>query len=433
MSGHLKYSVGLLIAYLLISPPIQGEMRVGTGWRVITPDPLLPVSGGFGVPSPADEKRGELTARAAVFCCGDEAVAIVSLDVLGFPSVLCDRIRRQVPRIPPENILISSTHTHSAPCCYAFPDARGGHSSDLDYLDFICQQAAAALNEAIDAARPCGLRIATGEANGKIAYNYYAPDLYDRRMSVIQAVRPDGQTVLTLVNFAIHPEVLGADAGVVSPDLVGPFCEHLEKHVDGMAMFVNGAQGGMVTADNRDLENVRDPLRGYWEDIRDWNECVRIGHAMAEEARRIVRDARLQPTPTLFCRATNVRFPVESDDFWNVVVHSPLGYPHGDDRTVTVRVNLVNVGSAQIITIPGEALPNIGFYLKRKMHGEHNLLFGLTNDALGYLLTKVDFQSFPRYDYVSRVSLGEMTGELFIEEALRLIDACPRPDSSGAP
>ena len=41
------------------------------------------------------------------------------------------------------------------------------------------------------------------------------------------------------------------------------------------------------------------------------------------------------------------------------------------------------------------------------MRGKHNLLFGLTNDAFGYILTKVDFNSFPRYDYVSRTSLGE--------------------------
>jgi hypothetical protein len=123
-----------------------------------------------------------------------------------------------------------------------------------------------------------------------------------------------------------------------------------------------------------------------------------------------------------------VKFPVESNVIWNVVLHSPLKYPHGDDRTVTARINVVNLGTAQILTIPGEALPNIGFYLKRKMHGEHNLLFGLTNDAFGYILTKVDYQSFPRYDYVSRTSLGEMTGEILIERSLRLVNEAPRPD-----
>ena len=86
----------------------------------------------------------------------------------------------------------------------------------------------------------------------------------------------------------------------------------------------------------------------------------------------------------------------------------------------------MNLGDAQILTIPGEALPNIGFYLKRKMRGKHNLLFGLTNEAFGYILTKVDFQSFPRYDYVSRTSLGEMTGEILIEKALEFVNRSPR-------
>jgi hypothetical protein len=124
-----------------------------------------------------------------------------------------------------------------------------------------------------------------------------------------------------------------------------------------------------------------------------------------------------------------VTFPVESPELWMVVTGSPLKYPHGQDRTIRTRVNLVNVGDAQILTIPGEALPNIGFYLKRKMRGAHNLLFGLTNDAFGYILTRVDYRSFPRYDYVSRVSLGEMTGEILIEKALGMVKASPAPDS----
>jgi hypothetical protein len=111
---------------------------------------------------------------------------------------------------------------------------------------------------------------------------------------------------------------------------------------------------------------------------------------------------------------------------WAVVEQSPLNYPHGSDRTISTRVNLVDLGSARILTIPGEALPNIGFYLKRKMGGEHNFLFGLTNDAFGYILTKVDFNSFPAYEYVSRVSLGEMTGEIYMQKALELIQRSTR-------
>jgi hypothetical protein len=419
--------IGCLGAVLSEAPAKGGELNVGAAVRVITPNPLLPVSGGMGAPNPAHEKKGDITARAIVFQNGGVSVAVVALDLIGFPSVLGDRVRSQVSRIPADHILIGSTHTHSAPDCYAFPDGKGGHTGDLKYMDFVCNRAAEALNEAIDRLEPASIKIATGEAQGKIAYNYYAPDLYDRRMSVIQAISPQGKTIATLVNYAVHPEVLGNDVGILSPDLVGPLCEKLEQTAGGMALFMNSAQGGMVTADNRNLEQPRDPQRGYWNDARSWEECLRIGHLMASEALRILKDAPIQKVPGLFCDSISVRFPVESERMWAVVTGSPLKYPHNDDHSVNARINLVNLGDAQILSIPGEALPNIGFYLKRKMHGKHNLLFGLTNEAFGYILTKVDFHSFPRYDYVSRTSLGEMTGEILIEKSLDLVSKSPRP------
>ena len=418
----------VLVCFALVIPAANAEFQVGAALRIITPDPLLPVSGGIGTPSPAKEKKGELTARAIVFRQGNVSVAVVQLDLLGFPSVLGNRVCALVPRLPRTNILIGSTHTHSAPDCYAFPDLKGGHTGDLKYMDLVCNKAAEAINDAIDNLQPADLKIATGEARGKIAYNYYAPDLYDRRMSVIQAVDPNGKVLATLVNYAIHPEVLGSGVGILSPDVIGPLCDRLQEQTGGFAMFMNGAQGGMVTADNRDLDKPRDISRAIWNDSRTWDECLRIGHLMADEAQRIVKDAPVQKNPKLVCESLDVKFPVESPLMLAIIAGSPLKYPINPDLSVTARLNLVNLGNAQILTVPGEALPNIGFYLKRKMRGENNLLFGLTNDAFGYILTKVDFKSFPRYDYVSRTTLGEMTGEILIENALLMIDRAPVPE-----
>jgi hypothetical protein len=415
------------VGALLQLPSARAEIQVGAAVRVITPDPLLPVSGGVGKPHPVKEKRGELTARTVVFRKGEVSIAFVAIDALGFPSVLGDRIRAKVSRIPANNILIGSTHTHSAPDCYAFP-LPSGHTGDLKYMDSVCDKAAEAVNAAIDNLQPASVKIATGEAKGKIAYNYYAPDLYDRRMSVIQAISSQGKPIVTLVNYAIHPEVLGNSVGILSPDLIGPLCDKIEAQTGGAAIFMNGAQGGMITADNRNLDQPRDKLRAQWNDSRTWEECLRIGHLMADEALRIVKAAKDQRDPTLFCDSVSIRFPVESPQMWYVIVHSPLKYPHSADQSINARINLVNLGNAQILTIPGEALPNIGFYLKRKMHGKHNLLFGLTNEAFGYILTKVDFRSFPRYDYVSETSLGEMTGEILIEKSLEFVNKSPRPD-----
>jgi hypothetical protein len=283
---------------------------------------------------------------------------------------------------------------------------------------------AEAIGEAAATMRPVRVRIATGEAKGKIAYNYYAPQLYDPRCSVIQCVADDGKPLATLVNYAIHPEVLGDSQGILSPDLCGPLYERIAARGGGTAIFINGAQGGMITADNRD---PNDP--SGTKQLRTWEECVRIGQLLADEALRIVADAPLQEDPPLWCAATTVTFPVDSPLLRAVVEASPVLSQmkrRATDRVET-QVNLVNLGNAQILTIPGEALPNIGYYLKRKMHGQHNLLFGLTNDAFGYILTKVDWGSFRRYDYITRTCLGEMTGEILIKEALELADRSPRP------
>lgn len=398
----------------------RAVFEAGVAKRIITPDPLLPVSGGMGTPSPSKSKLGDLTVRAMVFRSGKETVAVVSVDSLGYPSVLGDKARKMVPRLAPERILIGSTHTHSAPDCYAYPNGMGGHTGSLEYMEFVTQNIAAAVNDALDGMKPAELRVASGEAKGKIAYNYYAPDLYDRRVSVLQVRGSDGKAIGTLVNYAIHPEVLGSAQGILSPDLVGPLEDDIEMAAGGLALFMNGAQGGMVTADNRDLDQPKDPLRGYWKDSRTWAECLRIGGLLASESLRIVDGATWQKAPLLKNEWMDVTFPVDSKDMWAVVEYSPLKYPHGD-HAITTRINLVTLGNAQILTIPGEALPNIGMYLKRKMKGEHNFIFGLTNDAFGYILTKVDFNSFARYQYVSQTSLGEMTGEILIENALKLI------------
>ncbi|MBM3763392.1 MAG: hypothetical protein FJW36_24530 [Acidobacteria bacterium] len=399
----------------------QGGFEAGAGKRLITPDPLLPVSGGMGAPKPATRKLGELMARAVVLRSNGTVVGIATVDLIGFPSVLGDRIRKLVPRIAADHILISATHTHSAPDSYAFPDGRGGHTASLPYLDHVVTQVAAALNEAFDRLELAELRVATGEAKGKIAYNYYAPDLYDRRVSVMSLRTKAGKGIATLVNYAVHPEVIGNSRGVLSPDLVGPLCDTLEAREGGVGLFVNGAQGGMVTADNRDLSaGPRDALRGYWNDSGTWEECERIGGLLASEALRVLAGAKVETTPELVCRAARVVFPVESAEMWAVVTGSPLRYPHGPGRAITTQMNYLKIGSAEVLTIPGEALPNVGFYLKRKLGGPSVMLFGLTNDAFGYILSAVDYQSFERYQYVSRVSLGEQTGEILIREALKL-------------
>jgi hypothetical protein len=399
-------------------PILNAEFRAAIAVRDVTPDPLLPVSGGVGPSNPTTRALGRLNVRALVLENSGTRVAICSTDFLGFPGVLFVRLLADVESIPPQNILIGATHTHSAPDCYGFPDRTGRTAIDLDYVNDVCTKLADAINEAAGNLQPAKIKIATGRAKGKIAYNYYAEQLYDPRCDVIQVIDTKGKPFITLVNYACHPEVIGSEQGILSPDFVGPLYDRIGERGGGTGIFMNGALGGMVTADCRGPDG---------KDMRTWDECLRIGRLLADESLRIVSDARVLSNPHLHCSSKTIEFPVDSELLRAVVQASPVGFEFEAGHRVSTQINLINIANAQILTIPGEALPNIGHYLKRKMHGRHNLLFGLTNDAFGYILVKEDWDSFDRYDYITRTCLGEMTGEIFINEALKLVNDCPRP------
>jgi len=427
----MRYKLTYLCFFLLVNLLTNAQnIRVGAAVRVITPDPLLPVSGGIGVPHPVTEKRGDLFARAMVFEQGNTRFAIVNVDNLGWTSILGNRSRSLIKGIAPENVLIGATHTHSAPDAYGFPDMSGKSYADLMYLDWCVKQIADAVNEATDRLQPASLKVAMGEAKGKIAYNYYAPALYDPRCGVIQAIATSGQNmgkpIATLVNYAVHPEVLGNSRGILSPDMIGPMYQKIESTVGGIALFMNGAQGGMVTADTR-LEYVKEGQNQ--KEANTWEECIRIGELLADEAMRIVASAPVLVKPTLYCTSRKISFPIDSEIMRYILKKSPLQFEGGKENQVTTQLNLLNIGPAQILTVPGEALPNVGYYVKRNMNSTMPFLFGLTNDAFGYMLAKVDFNSFKRYEYVSQTSLGEMTAEIYMEQALKLVKESPKPQN----
>ena len=404
--------MGIFLMHLTHALKAQ-DYLAGVAVRDVTPSPLLPVSGGVGPSNPVTEQRGNLTVRAFALQHGASTVVFVSSDFLGFPAALGNRVRAKVKWLPADHILIGATHTHSAPDCYGFPDGKGGNGANPSYWNFVCDQMAGAIHAALACLSPVKLKINTGEARGKIAYNAYAEQLYDPRCHVIQASSIEGKPMVTLVNYAVHPEVLGANVGICSPDLVWPLTQRIEMEAGGVAMFMNSALGGMVTADNR---------KAGAGDSRTWDECLRIGTLLADQALEIVDEANEQTSAHLKVHTRRIQLPIDSNEMLAILKSSPLDFELDANRQIETTINLIELGNAQILTIPGEALPNIGYYLKRQMKGDHNLLFGLTNDAFGYIMTRVDWGSFRRYGYITRTSLGERTGEIVISESLKLID-----------
>ncbi len=409
----MKRLVGLLGLWLLSCNLNAQVLKGGAALKVVTPNPLLPVSGGVGIPKQVSQKNGDLFVRALVLQYDTVKVALVSVDNLGWPAVLGNKTRALVKSIKPENILIGATHTHSAPDAYAFPDETGKSHADFEYLNSVTQLMTDAIHEAERNLEEVDLKVAYGEIAKGIAYNYYAPDLYDPNCGVIQLIsRSAKKPICTLVNYAIHPEVIGSKRGILSPDICGPLYETIEKSGGGMGIFFNGALGGMVTADNRFGDGEKNT----------WEECIRIGQLLGNEVLRIVNGSTVIENPKLSVRSQTVRYPVESQIMKYILEKSPMGYTISEKNEVISTHNYLEIGPARVLTIPGEALPNIGYYLKRKMKTEYPFLLGLTNDAFGYILTKEDFNSFKKYEYISKTSLGEQTGEILVNESLKLLN-----------
>ena len=137
--------------------------------------------------------------------------------------------------------MLSFTHTHSGPAlCREDADKPGG-ALIAPYLDFLGDAVQRAVENAIASAVPAVLEWSCGKCG--LAQNRDLPDpsrprfltgynplgMPDDTLLVGRASDSDGRCIATLVNYAIHPEVLGNSVGILSPDLIGPLNDRLEK------------------------------------------------------------------------------------------------------------------------------------------------------------------------------------------------------------
>src|ERR1043166_6181205 len=89
--------------------------RAGAATSNITPLLGSAIIGGF-VPFPSTHVHDELHARCLVLDDGTTKLVIVVCDLLGIDRLVSDETRAVLKEelgLPPENVLISATHTHS--------------------------------------------------------------------------------------------------------------------------------------------------------------------------------------------------------------------------------------------------------------------------------------------------------------------------------
>lgn len=241
----------------------------------ITPGafPII-ISGGF-IAARADRAAGTLHARALALDDGKMRLVISVVDTLMMPRELVDRIREAAARrtgVPAAHMLISATHTHSA------PPVMGALGTDAnpEYAKVLETGAVEAIERAVRNLQPA--RIGFGQADlpdlthcrrwilrpdrirkdpfgsdtvrAHMHPGYQNPDFVgpsgptDPQLSVVAVQLAEGRPLALLANYSMH--YVGVPGGVVSPDYYGPFAENIERLMGGgVAMMSQGTSGDL--------------------------------------------------------------------------------------------------------------------------------------------------------------------------------------------
>jgi hypothetical protein len=145
-----------------------------------------------------------------------------------------------------------------------------------------------------------------------------------------------------------------------------------------------------------------------------------IGSSLANRALEILKDAPEVASAPIRTQRSVFSVPMESELFKALIVLKVFPQNILKNGAIETEVNRIQIGNAEMLTLPGEVLPNIGFLLKRYMKGKTKFLLGLTCDELGYILSEEDF-GLKLYEYESRVSIGSQMGPLMVQNLKKLL------------
>lgn len=450
--------VGLAISVLPapgVSTGRKMELIVGAAKAIITPtvneaDPYAdPVwMGGWDI-RVAVGIHDELYARSVVVRSKGTTIAFVAVDLIGLFYADVQEIRTMVdPSLGIDHVIVAPTHNHEGPDTLGLwgPDPFVS-GVDPEYMVFVKEQVVSCIEAAAQAMEEVELEVAHTTvpgimANGRDPGLVY-PDL------IVMRFEHKKKTIATVLSFAGHPEVLdGAPYNyLISADYIAYVYEYIEDRLGGVAVFLNGALGGMITPD---VDGVFDGLETPGLPVnRTFEMAEEIGTRLASAAIEALEDAEVCENTNIVLKKTTIDIPLENDDFrllgsqpfpailvrdmytdgeldtsamdisdWFGLPPSTVMLPLGED--MRTELNVVKIGYIEMVTVPGELLPKLGHQLtETMMTGKYNIIIGLGNDELGYI---IPFEDWDPTKYEESMSVGRETGPIILDALQALIE-----------
>ncbi|NWG12619.1 MAG: hypothetical protein HXY20_03695 [Acidobacteria bacterium] len=272
----------------------------GAAIREISPNQPMQLCGYPHVLRLSTGIHDPLLAAALYLENGSEAVLLGVLDLLMINSDAARRLRKRVSsalRLPEERILISCTHTHSAPVTARYLPFIGDPAMpmpDADYLQF-CEDrfVESAVAARVDA-RPAGLCWTTADGTG-VGGNRNSPEgPADPEVGVL-AIQADGKLHSLAVIYGMHPTVLHEDSTLVSADFPHFVRRDLQDRHGARVLYFTGPCGN------------QSPRRHVA--AQTFSEAERLGRLLGSAVEASLDDLQFDGNPVLSGRITSVDLP----------------------------------------------------------------------------------------------------------------------------
>ena len=385
-------------------------------------------------------------------------VALVSLDLLFFSKKYVMAVRKRISektKIPPQNIMIFCTHTHSGPWCSGRLDIEAlekGLKPDEEYMitlqDKIVELVCEAYNNTFEA--KIGIdKGYCGKEQG-VGGNRLDPNgLYDPDVWVLGVKDMDDRWRAIMVEYALHPTVIHAESTLVTADYPGYIRKYFSHtKPDAVFLFAQGTSGNLSTR--------------YFRKAQDFEEACRIGTTIAIEADRVLNsmelfsevelqvkseevdvdlkilpsreeaekaviaarkeleDAKLRNAPYTEIRSTEVRLLGAENLLGYVLMREKGRKIDLLEDEIPAEVQGILIGDAVIIGLQGEIFVEYGLKIKSESINKKTIVVELANGCLpGYLCTQ---ESYLQGGYEANTSLlTARTGDNFVNASLKLI------------
>jgi len=387
---------------------------------------------GFGQNRKATGVHDPLIARAVVLKQGERAIALVSVDLVGFfyPSVL--RVREELKGF--HYVLVSSTHNHEGPDTVGMWGPNPFTSGvDTNYIKSVEERIVEAVKSADKAAKPVQASLGTASAP-ELLHDGREPYVKHDELVALRFV--DAKTDRTaglIVQWNCHPETLGDKNTEISADFVGYTVTYLKDKHRCPVVYLTGTVGGLMTSLHVEIKDAKGKMLedGTLEKTEEYGRQV---GKLADQALEKAKAVKLTP---LEAKSREVFLPLDNKLYQlgrrlGVLVRA--GYLWKGDSTkaesadaddfksalcVRTEVAWLRLGNLDIAAIPGEIYPELVLdkvqdpadpgadfpeapiepAIYKQLRGRHRMIIGLANDELGYIIPKRQWDEKPPFCY----------------------------------